>query len=112
MEERKSADWMEQLDERIMEFLLANGWASPQILESERGFSASEGRIRERCMCLHYAGFIEPIHRDMYDLTSEGILYLKGDIDAEHYPEPTPSKVFKDRFATPSDWPHVETQSY
>lgn len=56
---------MEQLDERIMEFIRSNGWASPNLLESERGFSASEGHIRERCMRLHYAGFIEPIHGDM-----------------------------------------------
>ncbi|WP_193571709.1 hypothetical protein [Haloarcula sp. JP-L23] len=112
MQGRKSAYWMEQLDERIMEFIRSEGWASPRLLEGERGFSASEGRIRERCMCLHYAGFIEPIHGDMYDLTSEGILYLKGDLDAEHYPEPTPSKVFKERYATPSDWAHAEVKPY
>jgi hypothetical protein len=112
MDKRKSADWMEQLDERIMEFVWSEGWASPSLLENERGFSASVGRLRDRCMYLHYVGFIEPIHGEMYDLTSEGILYLKGEIDAGHYPDPTPSKVFKDRFATPSNWVHANVKPY
>ncbi|MCJ0620098.1 hypothetical protein JZX76_11430 [Haloarcula hispanica] len=103
---------MEQLDERIMEFIYFEGWASPNLLEKERSVSASEDRIRDRCKFLHYVGFIEPIHGEMYDLTSEGILYLKGEIDAEHYPDPTPSKVFKDRFATPSNWAHASMKPY
>jgi|GEM_PF-776742 len=93
MERRKSAWWMEQLDEQIMEFIREEGWASPRLLQGEKGISASEGRIRERCLCLHYAGFIAPISGEMYDLTSEGILYLKGAINAENYPRPNPATV-------------------
>lgn len=96
---------MVQLDEKIMEYIQNNGWASPGVLENERSISASEGQIRERCMCLHYVGFIEPIHSHMYDLTMDGILYLRGDLDARHYPEPTPSKVFQDRYPTPAKYP-------
>ena len=96
---------MEQIDERIMEYARHNGWASPSLLESERGFSASEGRIRERCLRLWFVGFIEPIAGEMYDITMEGSLYLEGKVDARNYPNPKPCEVFEDRFPTPAKYP-------
>lgn len=101
---RKSANWMEQIDERIMEYIWCEGWASPRLLARERGISASPARIRERCQWLHYAGLISPISGVMYDLTTDGILYLKGDLDARHCPVPSPHRVVKDKYYTPSDW--------
>ncbi|KZX49536.1 hypothetical protein [Haloarcula sp. K1] len=101
---KKSASWMNQIDERIMEWIRENGFASPSILSRERGFDVSSGYIRDRCRWLQYAGLLAPVSGDLYDLTSEGILYLKGELDASHCPRPTPSKVFEDRYATPPDW--------
>ncbi|WP_236035426.1 hypothetical protein [Haloarcula rubra] len=95
---------MNQVDERIMEWIRENGFASPGILARERGFSVSSGHIRDRCKWLQYAGLVAPIGGDLYDLTTEGILYLKGELDARHCPRPTPSKVFEDRYATPPGW--------
>lgn len=101
---RRSAAWMEQLDERIMEYIWSEGWASPRLLARERGINASPGRIGERCQWLHYAGLIAPISGEMYDLTTDGILYLRGDLDARHCPRPAPHRVSKDRYYSASDW--------
>jgi hypothetical protein len=93
MQRRKSAFWMKQLDERILEVLEVEGWSTPSILARERGFCASEGHIRERCQMLQYAGLIAPISGDMYELTIEGIHYLDGKIDARYRPWPTPGRA-------------------
>jgi hypothetical protein len=86
---------MEQTDERILEYLDSVGWATPEIMANERGFESSEGRIRERCERLQYAGFVAPIHRDMYEITQWGRLYLDGEIDAQHQPTPTKERVLR-----------------
>lgn len=84
---------MEQIDERILEHLRNEGWSSPAIMASERGFEASEGHIRDRCKRLQWVGFVYPIHRDTYDLTTDGRLYLEGEIDARYRPHPSIEKV-------------------
>lgn len=88
MPPRKSARWVEQVDERILEYLDETGWATPGLLARERGFAASEGRIRERCERLVYAGFVAPLHGDTYEITRWGQLYLRGEVDARHQPTP------------------------
>ncbi|EMA23120.1 hypothetical protein C442_08841 [Haloarcula amylolytica JCM 13557] len=93
MSRRKSAFWMKQLDERILEHLDREGWATPSIMAKTKGFSASEGHIRERCLMLQYTGFVAPITSDMYELTTDGIQYLRGQIDARHRPKPTVERV-------------------
>ena len=90
---RKSARWMVQLDERILEYIESNGWASPGLLTRETGFPESEGRIRDRCLRLHYSGFLYEIADEMYDLTVEGRLFLDGELNAKHQPVPTASAV-------------------
>lgn len=85
---RKSDWWVEQVDERIMEFLDEQGWATPRLMARERGFSASEDRIGERCEMLVYAGFVAPLHGEMYELTQWGRLYLDGEVDARDQPTP------------------------
>jgi len=39
------------------------------------------------------ADLIEPIHREMYELTKWGRLYLREEIDARHQPRPRPGRV-------------------
>lgn len=95
MDGRKQAGWMDILDERILEFLHANGWATPKIMAGKRPFTASEGRIQERCRMLHYAGLVAPIHGEMYELTLDGRMYLEGEIDAEHRPWPTADRALR-----------------
>ncbi len=91
------------LDERILEYIDSMGWVSPRILACERGFPETTGLIRDRCKRLHYTGFIEPFHGEMYDITIEGKLYLEGEIDARHQPYPKASAVFQ-RWDFPAGW--------
>lgn len=89
MKARKSANWMQQVDERILEHLAEDGWASPQTMVSDSRFErmkVSRGHIRERCEELARRELIAPIYSDMYEITTEGLAYLRGDLDAGHLP--------------------------
>jgi len=88
---------MMQVDEKILEYLESEGWGTPSVMARSRGFHVSEGFIRERCQMLRYAGFVETITSSMYDITTDGMLYLRGELDAGYRPEPTPGKVFEDQ---------------
>ena len=88
MRMRKSAEWMSQLDERIIENLDDSGWASPSTMSRSFCFTASEDRILERCEALADSGLIAPIYEgaSMFELTTIGYLYLDGDLDADTLP--------------------------
>ncbi len=101
--QRKSAEWMVQLDERILEKIASEGWSTPTIMEKSIEFSATKGHIRNRCKRLQYAGLIAPIHGEMYELTGEGRRYLNGDLNARHLPYPNAAAVFK-RWSFPPGW--------
>ncbi|APW99377.1 hypothetical protein CHINAEXTREME_17070 [Halobiforma lacisalsi AJ5] len=88
MKQRHSASWMEQLDDRILEHLDEEPWSSVSVMASRSCFRASKARIRERCQMLARAGLIAPVHHDMYEITTWGIRYLEGEIDADHQPRP------------------------
>jgi len=79
---------MHQLDERIIEHLDGNTWASPATMSRGFRFTASKDRILERCKALVDCGLIAPIYEDasMFELTTIGYLYLDGDIDADTLP--------------------------
>jgi len=96
MSMRKSEHWMKQLDERILEHLDTEGWSTPFIMAREAGFEASVGHIKERCARLQYVGFIYPMHGDMFELTTDGRLYLEGEIDAQYRPWPSTERVLKE----------------
>lgn len=95
MNPRQPAEWMCNLDERIMEHLESEGWATPRHIERTFSMNASEGRARERLRMLSFAGLVGPLFEDsrMYELTGEGQRYLAGDLDAEHLPRPHPRAV-------------------
>ncbi|WP_225334923.1 hypothetical protein [Halomicrobium urmianum] len=95
MDGRKSAYWMMQVDERILDYLDQEDWATPRMMARDRCFSVSEGFIWERCQMLRYVGFIAQFGRDMYELTNDGKLYLQGEIDAQHRPTPTVDRVLR-----------------
>lgn len=85
---RRSAEWMEQTDDRILEHIQEEGWSSPTIMASLNSFEAPKGILSDRCKMLSQAGFLSPIHGDMYELTTWGMQYLEGEIDAAHHPVP------------------------
>lgn len=92
---RKQAEWMCTLDERIIEILATESLASPRHLETVINFNASKERITEECQMLSVAGLIAPICKgaDMYEITSEGLRYLDGDLNAEYLPRPNPHSL-------------------
>lgn len=82
---------MQQIDERILEYIDAEGWVTPRILASRPRFRhASLDRLRERLEWLVYAGLLAPISGYMVDITTEGARYLDGDLDARDQPRPSP----------------------
>jgi hypothetical protein len=79
---------MTLLDDRILEHLAEESWSSPSLMASTRYIEAPEGTIRDRCRLLADAELIAPIHRNAYEITTCGQLYLKGEIDVAHRPYP------------------------
>lgn len=84
---------MQQLDDRILEFLADEDWSTPQLIAERPTIDASEARVRERCRALRHAGLVHPFAGDCYELTTWGQLYLSGDLDAAHQPRPTRAAV-------------------
>jgi len=91
---RKTANWMQQVDERILELLNDEGWSTPWLISNHPRLDrmdASSNRIRERCRVLSQAGYIQPLSRryKMYEIGVWGRLYLEGDVRADCLvPEP------------------------
>jgi len=92
---RRSAFWMKQLDERILEYLHEEEWGTPEMMEQNHDFSVSIGQIRDRCQMLQFAGLVAPIYADAYELTTDGQQYLDGEIDARYRPWPTVDRVLR-----------------
>ncbi|MFT4921030.1 MAG: hypothetical protein ACI8XM_000223 [Haloarculaceae archaeon] len=78
------------LDERILETLKEESWSSPAMLATQFDFTASSGRIRERCKLLARVGFVDfPLDdTDFVEITTRGKLYLDGEVNAENLPDP------------------------
>ena len=96
MTERKSAEWMCPLDERIMEYLSNERCGTPSLIHSETVMLASRRRVFERLKMLEDAGLVVRIYEEgiMFELSGEGQRYLSGDLDAEkHIQQPNPRAV-------------------
>ncbi len=90
MTQRRTARWQQALDERILEHLSEESWSTPSTMTVEPSIHATENQIRERCKVLADAELlaIEPDSGWMVQLTTEGQLYLDGELDVELYPRP------------------------
>ena len=83
--------WMYPVDERILEYLSEESWGSPRTMESHYRFQRLDvdaGYIEQRCEQLVERELIEPFVEgsDMYEITTWGLAYLRGDLDAGHLP--------------------------
>jgi len=87
--------WMTQQDDRILEYLAEESWTTPSIIESEPTIDISEGHIKERLLFLCYAGLVDRLHADMFEITGMGLRYLDGELDAAHRPWPTPGRALR-----------------
>ena len=81
--------WMYPTDERILEHLNEESWGSPGTMASHYEFERmdiDELYLKERCRQLHERALICPIVEgcDMFEITAEGLAYLRGDLDARY----------------------------
>jgi len=86
---------MRREDDRTLEFLEAEGMATPRLIASEVFKSVSPGHVRERLAMLQYAGFVFCVGVESYELTTAGQQYLDGELDACHQPTPTVDRVLR-----------------
>ena len=93
--ERLMGDWMDLIDERLLEALHeADDPMTAWQLAFDIG-TPSRMRVRERCRVLADAGFVvvvpRPPMREQYEITSWGERYLEGEVDADlRRPVPAP----------------------
>jgi hypothetical protein len=84
---RLSADWMQQTDERILEYLQSEPWATPEEMVDHPAFGVGAGTIRERCLVLvdvEFLAFVVDCDAGMFELAGDGRRYLRGEVDASH----------------------------
>lgn len=82
---RRDAVWLTPTDERILEYLAEEPWASLEELAEHRAIRVSKGTIRERCRVLASVDFVAFRWEDerFVELTTTGALYLDGQADAD-----------------------------
>ena len=86
---RRMGQWMYPVDERILEHLAEESWASPSTMASETEFQqlgVDSEYINQRCNHLAERELIVPLLRNssMYEISTWGLAYLRGDLDARH----------------------------
>ncbi|GAB7094066.1 hypothetical protein JCM30237_12180 [Halolamina litorea] len=95
---RKSGNWMELIDDRILETLNSESWSTPHFLSFDIDIAASENRIYERCEVLRRAGFLEREYGNNYEISTWGALYLDGEVsgkDRRPLPAPRPPEAVR-----------------
>lgn len=82
---KKPSTWMEIIDHRVLERLAEQGNAPAWMIASD--IDEPRLRVARRCKVLAEAEFIEREERagfaDEWYITSWGMLYLKGELDAD-----------------------------
>jgi len=77
---RQRADWMNPVDDQIMEILKESGAGTPNSLAQE--LERNNDYLGRRCRELTSYGLLERPSRGLYVLTDLGEKYLDGDLDA------------------------------
>lgn len=84
---------MKREDERILEYLDEEHWSTPKLIATEAFEMISAEHVEERLLFLGYAGLVDRLHSNSYEITPLGQRYLEGELDVSHLPRPTPSRV-------------------
>jgi len=88
---------MSRTDDRVLEALNEQSWSTPHLLAIDID-GADEETIRQRCVILHRAGFVELERDDQYEISQWGALYLHGEVSArarEPLPAPRPPEAVR-----------------
>jgi hypothetical protein len=94
---RRTADWQESIDDRILEHLAEEPWSTTHHMASLPAIHATEKQVRDRCCRLadvDLVSWIDEENLDMIELTTEGKLYLDGELDVKLYPAPRESRHY------------------
>jgi hypothetical protein len=90
---RQMGTWMDHIDERILEYIAERGAASAWMVATD--FGMNEKYVRQRCLVLANADLLARDCREglspEWNLTTDGALYLAGELDAE-LRRPLPSR--------------------
>ncbi|WP_435349215.1 MarR family transcriptional regulator [Haloarchaeobius sp. HRN-SO-5] len=79
---RFDADWMSRADDRILEYLSADGPDTPKGMADSDRVRFSRQHINQRCKTLVDYGLVVHLGNGVYGTTHEGEQYLAGDLDA------------------------------
>lgn len=77
---RQPAEWMQPVDDRILEIFRERGNLTPAAVEEFGGPSSSHAS--RRCKKLARHGLLEQIVTGLYTITDEGEAYLDEEFDA------------------------------
>jgi hypothetical protein len=77
---RQSAEWMDPVDERILELIQERGNLTPDAIEKFGVTSANHAS--RRCKLLSKYGLLSRIVTGLYGITQDGEAFLQGDLDA------------------------------
>jgi len=78
---RLPADWMQPVDDRILEYLDAEGVVTPKSLVVEGPYDYHRNTVQRRLRLLSKASLVERVGRGVYRITGEGTEYLAGTRD-------------------------------
>lgn len=78
---RQRADWMNPVDERILEAIDQEGNLTPLALEEPFDVT-SKSHASDRLSLLTRYGLVERVARGLYRITDDGEAFLEGDLDA------------------------------
>lgn len=81
---RHSASWMTIWDDRILEIINKSGHAVPvKDLADHEAILRDSSTVSRRCQKLAEGGLLIDLGNGVYDISEEGVYYLRGDYDAE-----------------------------
>jgi len=92
---RQSAEWMQLIDDRILEIVAEFEPATSGLIHQKLRLTVSSKQVQERCRILANAGLLEPFidskQADMWEMSIWGSLYLEGELNADlRRPQPRP----------------------
>jgi hypothetical protein len=87
---RRTAGWQHCIDDRILEYLDDESYATAEELAKEKGIDATKVQVQERCRLLADVDLVEFLTEDeeIVELRMRGKEYLNGDVDVNLYPPP------------------------
>ena len=77
---RQPGEWMNPVDNRILEFLATEGASSPKIVADDLGNHPEY--VGDRLRTLTEYGLVDRPGRGIYRITEDGEAYLAGELDA------------------------------